>query len=210
MYHGLGGGGYMATMTPYGMMEGRNFADIQRRVEECNLEKKKQEDKSNPYNADLVIEKDEMVNGYKMIGSKEPYMPEDMYNSIVEIWKNSKDCESIDEFLDKNEFCSDWNKQDEYGECYGGYWKYPDGSYEKENAFRLSGRKNLMELYNLPYPDDVLIESVRIGCGCRRESVLESNMLCEWVYRKYMILNNGETLRYQNFRLIGYLMNTLI
>ena len=80
--------------------------------------------------------------------------------------------------------CTDWNKIDEYGNSYGGYWTYPKGSYEGDNAFFLTRQKNCQKLYQLPYSKSFLLHTIVIGCRNRMESVRYSNHLCEMFKKK--------------------------
>ncbi len=88
--------------------------------------------------------------------------------------------EEFDQWL-KEEVCSDWNKMDDYGNSFGGFWQFPEGSHEKENAYALSGEFNKAALKALPYPYKLLKWTVRIGCNNRQECVRYSNFLCYYV-----------------------------
>jgi hypothetical protein len=127
-------------------------------------------------------------------------LPVSVYKGIIQKWNNVKDYPdfaSFDEFYKhcNDVFCSDWNKQDENGKCYEGYYNYPEGSIENINAYTLSRRKNVLELYRLPFPDHVLLDTVEFGCSIRYESVLFSRQLCQFCLSKY----NASIPTIQNF-----------
>lgn len=93
---------------------------------------------------------------------------------------------SYDEFVEilEDKCCTDWYKEDVNGECYGGYWAYPEGSYEKENARDLTFKSQCDGLWNLPYPKQMIIEMIEHACCRRIDNVRGVNCLCEWVKRK--------------------------
>ena len=91
---------------------------------------------------------------------------------------------SDEEFIARSDCCSDWYKQDRHGNCFGGFWEYPEGSYQHENARQLSYDDNMKGLLELPYPREFILETIHIGCNNRQESVRYSNFLCEWMERK--------------------------
>lgn len=80
--------------------------------------------------------------------------------------------------------CTDWYKMDYKGDPFGGFYSYPEDSYEYENAWTLSFQDNCRRLWQLPYPHDLILKTVEMGCNNRQESVVYSNSLCEWIYRK--------------------------
>ncbi len=143
----------------------------------------------------VPMEESEIVNGYALYSIHDDIMD---YEQFVEMYNKRTigvNDELFREWLDDH-CCSDWAKQDKNGECYGGYWSYPDGSYEKENAYELSREDNLNALCALPYPREIIKDTVTIGCGNRMESVRYSNCMCEWVKRKALLVfgefNYGE------------------
>ena len=153
------------------------------------------------YEADLHMDSNEVANGYKLynITNDEAILRRSTYNDLVKKWLNNKQY-TEDEFYTEydNLACSDWSKQDEYGDCFGGYWDYPDDSYEKKNAWDLTRKANGNALYKLPFPKEVLLETIKIGCGNRMECVRYSNFLCEWVRRKMIQLNQLDPTINQN------------
>lgn len=112
-----------------------------------------------------------------------PYTNLDIAKMITEYTDNDISDEEFMEWIEA-ECCSDWAKQDQHGECYGGYWEYPEGSYEKEHAWELSKKKNFECLCDLPYPREAIKYTIELGCENRQESVRYSNFLCEWTKRK--------------------------
>ena len=143
----------------------------------------------------ILMQESEVVNGYALYDIDIEIMDYEQFLDMYNRRTIGVTDEQFMEWLDDN-CCSDWAKQDKNGECYGGYWKFPDGSYEKENAYDLSRHHNLSALCTLPYPRELIKDTVKIGCGNRMESVRYSNCLCEWVKRKAILVfgefNYGE------------------
>lgn len=138
------------------------------------------------YMRGVVTSESEKVNGYALfdVGSWEfPKMSFAFYMHLCKVWDD-------DEWLSKDEFmkrfeaeaCTDWNKMDEHGECFGGYWK-SSNPQTQENAYELSRLRNREMLWRLPYPRKFLIETVRLGCKTRCESVRHSNHFGVWLQR---------------------------
>lgn len=137
----------------------------------------------------------EEINGYK-IPTNEFSVPYDVFLEWKEIWNNNKEmtCEDFNEEFGRVA-CSDWAKMDKHGDCYGGYWKYPEDSYERENAYDLSYKENRQALYDLPYPKDFILHTVKIGCSNRQESVPYTNLLCEYMKRQIDRMNQPKSLK---------------
>jgi len=139
------------------------------------------------YEQELHMSENETVNGYKLYNTQngKSILRRQDYEKCVEMWKNNKQY-THEEFMQLYDegACSDWAKIDAHGESYGGYWKYPDGSPGKQNAWHLTRKENGEALWNLPYPKEVIFETIEIGCGNRMESVRYTNFLCEWIKRK--------------------------
>ena len=121
------------------------------------------------------------INLNVLDGLKDLPIPSDIL-SIIAKFSDMSDNEFIERF--EKIACSDWSKQDKYGESYGGFWKYSEDSYEFKNAYTLSREDNLKSLLKLPYPREFILETINIGCNNRLESVRYSNFLCEWMKRK--------------------------
>lgn len=160
------------------------------------------------YSCHIVhIDKKHIINGYELHDyyCESNPVSYSYFLKLCKIWKNLMEYEDgkwIEKSeplkeLTKEEFfklfnstaCSDWGKQDEYGECFGGFWKYPDNSHEKEHAYKLSIDKNKRLLWKLPYPKRFLIETINIGCSNRYESVKYSNYLGYWMEEKMKFMN---------------------
>lgn len=116
-------------------------------------------------------------------------LPDDIINIICDYSYTTE--MTKEEFLEQYEdkACSDWSKMDEHGTSYGGFWWFPEGSYEYENAYKLSREKSGLCLWSLPYPKRFLLETIDIGCLNRMESVRYSNFVCEWMKRKIEQMN---------------------
>lgn len=134
---------------------------------------------------------DDERNGYALYTVSHNIMQEADIERWVETW--NKCCEDDDDDLEywpgfwdhfTDTTCSDWCKQDDHGECFGGFWQAEDGSFDNENAYTLSQRHNAIQLYNLPFPNKLLFETVENGCSNRMESVRYSNMCMCWFVDK--------------------------
>lgn len=137
----------------------------------------------------IVMDHNEKVNGFFLHDIKEDVNNQMLFYSHfqeLEILYNTPNTMTKEEFMDKyyGVACSDWSKQDECGECYGGFWKYPEDSYEYKNAWDLSRTANGEALYKLPYSHALIFETIELGCANRQESVRYSNSFCEYVKRK--------------------------
>lgn len=172
----------MAYQTRFGFIEGT--AD-EIRAEIHRLEELERQIEIDGTNEPIIIEEDEFVNGYQLYQSQ-PNLCNDDIDRLITLW-NKPNFESFNEFYNKcyDTFCTDWSKMDPNGESFGGFWDVEDkDSDDYKNAWIYSRRQNILELYKLPYPDRVLIKSVKLGCSCRDESVRYSNHLCETFRRK--------------------------
>jgi hypothetical protein len=136
------------------------------------------------YDAKLVITKSENVNGYKLYYTDQNIMDFEEFEELRQLYKKNENIpkEEFDEWF-KDNACTDWCKMDRHGECFGGFWKFPEGTTEKKNAYTLSRKDNCGGLWELPYAKKLIQKTVEIGCGNRMESVRYSNFLCEWIKR---------------------------
>ena len=152
------------------------------------------------YDNPITMCENEEINGYKLYDiEKVIIMSFEMFEKLAKLFNNTSNSNSSSsqepetrrnfyEWYDHGGACSDWGKMDRHGSCFGGFWEYPEGSNEKENAFRLSWEDNFQGLWELPYPKELIKETVDIGCGNRHESVRYSNFLCEWVKRMTQVV----------------------
>ncbi|ARF08209.1 hypothetical protein Catovirus_1_259 [Catovirus CTV1] len=133
-------------------------------------------DVDHPFNNDLIISDQEKVNGYYLYNIDKPLVTYDMYCNLVKLWKKNTKYDLIDFFeLYDQKTCIEWCKQDRYGDhCSLG--------------FGVTKTDNCLGLYKLPYPHDVILESIDFGCNNRMECVRYSNFFCEWLKRKMISL----------------------
>jgi hypothetical protein len=112
-------------------------------------------------------------------------MDHGLYHASYVEWhrKDQLSPERLKNWLD-DACCSDWSKMDVHGEYYGGFWAYPEGSVERENAWDLTRETNLNALCTLPYPSRAIMYFVRQGCNNRKESVAYVVFCCELLRRK--------------------------
>lgn len=153
----------------------------------------KLKDKSNPYNQDLIITDEETTNGFQLYSIEGPLLVEGGYLELVRQWQDTIDTDNVPlhifYYRCRELMCTDWSKKDPNGDSFGGYWKYPEDLFEWNHASRLTMEKNVRELYKLPWPTQILLETIEMGCDNRLESVRYSNFICEWICRKYRQLN---------------------
>ncbi len=142
----------------------------------------------------LCVDETIVVNGYELHSVKIDnfQMGYDAFIELVNIClKPQPNDNEFYRWLDET-LCTDWNKMDEYGESYGGYWQYPEHSYERINAGTLSRHDNIQALIALPYPRTLIMWTINIGCSNRHESVRYTNTMCYIIefYIKYLGLFN--------------------
>ena len=132
---------------------------------------------------------EEQVNGYNLYDVDKNIMDYDTYCKLLPIW-NDKTAYTHEEFMEKynDEACTDWSKQDRHGNCFGGFWEYEEGTYERENAYQLSRKDNGQGLWELPDSHNFIFKTIELGCRNRMESVRYSNFLCEWMARKNRLM----------------------
>lgn len=180
-------------------LENRRIAVIDARIvypipapySELRRELNKMVEKKSPawFRTPIMLHHTEQVNGFQLVRMEdsvdEQYVPYSYFLTLETLF-NTPNTMTKEEFMKKFEetACADWGKQDENGECFGGFWKYPEGTHEKENAFVLSRQASGNALFNLPYSHALIFKTIEIGCGNRRESVRYSNSICEYVKRK--------------------------
>lgn len=134
----------------------------------------------------VMINETETENGFQLYTCTNGTMfYYDEFVKLLELYQSTKKWtfEEFDQAM-RDECCTDWNKQDSHGECYGGYWKYPTNSEEYKNAFSLCLRDAMQDMYTLPFSKDFLLQTIKIGCSNRQESVRYSNFLGVWFSRK--------------------------
>lgn len=141
-----------------------------------------------------LFNEDIIVLGYKCVNINVSF---DVFVDIAARWFTPEEYSSDEAFYKKldDACCTDWNKMDDHGELYGGFYKYPKDSYEWENAYTLTREFNLQKLCSLPYPRAAILYIIDLTCGARRESVLTTVNLCEWFVRKKALM----TIRHRPF-----------
>lgn len=146
-----------------------------------------QRDKTGYYD-DLILDTNEVVNGYELYKkTKLPIMRKKEYDEFQKLWEIN-DPYTPEEFA--SEFdeiaCSEWNKVGRDGEYFVKFWKYPEGSDEKTNAWSLTRDDNCQGLWELPYPKSVILKAIKYACDITGmfESVKCINFICEWIKRK--------------------------
>jgi hypothetical protein len=165
------------------------------------------------YKTPLQLSKQEVVNGYHLYDiSNENLMEVEEYQELVSLLEEDEPREmssfqdfllegdkhprymSFDDFFElySKHACSDWAKMDELGECFKGFWEYPEGSLERKHAFDLTYDMNARLLYKLPFPKRFLLKTIEIGCDNRQECVRYSNFIGVWVQRKRAQCSNGQ------------------
>jgi hypothetical protein len=131
----------------------------------------------NYYDNDNIIfmKESDIINDYQLYPSSKPFLRQTEFYELVELWNTNKKY-TYDEFysLYDSTACHDWYKIDKNGDSV---------NYSEQN------RTNSGDLlWKLPYPKQVVLKTIEIGCGPRLESVRFSNFLCEWIKRKMDVL----------------------
>jgi len=141
------------------------------------------------YLVPIIMSEGEVVNGYKLFELNKNYVSFDIYQLYLEEWNTPDMTEEEFMKLYDETACTEWSKMDEHGDSYGGFWKFPKGTYENDNAWRLTRENNGECLWKLPYPKKFILHTIDIGCSNRHESVRFSNFICEWMKRKINQMN---------------------
>lgn len=150
------------------------------------------------YSKYIPMSKNEIVNGYALYNLTENLFSYDLYLELLKLW-NVEDM-TMNQFMktyDETARC-DWDKIDENGDTFKGYWEYPDTTIERKNAGDLTRAQNGKSLWNLPYPKKVLLKTIQIGCNNRLECVRYSNFICEWMKRKIKQMEELEKTENKN------------
>lgn len=114
-------------------------------------------------------------------------LPFDIINIIIQYTLVKNDKNEMLKWLETN-CCTDWNRINEHGDPFRGYYEYPDNSDEYINAYDLTREKNFNCLLELPYPYEIIKYTINWGCNNRNESVRYSNFVCEWIKRKMVAM----------------------
>lgn len=167
-----------------------------------NLEKELDKFAPEWFKLPLKISCEESVNGYLLYDvdeNKELVFTYKLFKELVKLY-NEKNTLTKTEFYERfdEETCSDWSKQDQYGNCFEGFWSYDPKSYQKDNAYTLSRIVNCEALLNLPYSHELIFKTIEIGCCNRMESVRYTNFICEYIKRKLKIKERYEEQNLKN------------
>lgn len=104
------------------------------------------------------------------------------YDVFHEVWTTPLDDQYVGltryESLDRV-CCTDWSKLTPDGEYYGGYWRAPEGSDEKINAYALTRTDSLQRLCALPYSTRLIVNVIMMLCRHRTECVVTVQQVCE-------------------------------
>lgn len=127
---------------------------------------------------DLIMKKTEIVNGYHLYDVDKLIVSYDELIYLVKKWKEDKQY-SFDEFYEKCDelACTEWNKMNRKG-------KYFTENCNEVHKWDSNRKDNFLALWELPYPKEVILETITIGCRNLRECVCYSNFICEWIKRK--------------------------
>jgi hypothetical protein len=162
-------------------------------LDDCDVQMKK----FYPWFYDNVVTMDESqeINGYKLYNAQKDMMTLDAFNEYLEMWKkNISMTEEEFEEQYKEITCTEWAKMDRLGNSYGGFWNFPEDSPEKNDAWNLTYRDNMIGLFELPYPKQFVLATIKMGCANRMECVRYSNLICEWYSQKFKLYEKREIL----------------
>jgi hypothetical protein len=126
-----------------------------------------------------------MVNGYSLYNCEKPIIPYSEFVKVTDMFQDQTEL-SYEEFKEifHQKVCVDWERMDEHGNCYQGFWKYPHHSMEYDLAGELTMDSNCRKLYALPFSKPFLLWTIDVGCSTRMECVRFSNFLGVWFTRK--------------------------
>jgi hypothetical protein len=143
----------------------------------------------------VVLSKDDYVNGYQLIDIQENanlFTFED-FEILYTMWQESLLHDWIDDEFERmfhREACADWGKMGQDGSSFDNqFWNASKDSDEYLNAYIYTMHDNLQALLKLPYPRRVLLQTIKIGCKRRRESVRYSNMMCHYMEQKMKLIH---------------------
>jgi hypothetical protein len=155
-----------------------------------------------PVKLDFDKDQEEVVNGFKLFSVKDNInmFTYSYFKELLDLMLTLDTIGSGDVEIDyegwrsemSNKCCSDWNKQDEHGNCYGGYWSAPEASEYKRDAWSLCFERSCKFMWNLPFSHAILLKTIDMGCGNRKESVRYSNFICVWIQRKIEAMNEAK------------------
>jgi hypothetical protein len=162
-------GGQLAIIDPkYGYLEG-TYEQIRSTIAQLEAEDNQASKLKgiDPFYMYLPSD-DRVVKGFEIKVREnqeyETFMTKSLFEELVELWLEPQmELETFKKECDEN-MCSDWNKQDIYNNCYGGYWKYEKDTYAYKNAYNLSREYSIYRMSVLPYPRKVLLRTIEIGC----------------------------------------------
>lgn len=77
--------------------------------------------------------------------------------------------------------CTDWSKITRDGESFGGPFKAPEGSKERNNAYQICREDNAKALWDTDYNPIALLYCVEYLCDFRCDEVAHVRDLCKWV-----------------------------
>ena len=148
------------------------------------------------YYCNLIMTKNDIANGYNLFEAKEPIMRYDIFIGFRDMLLNDEYKNiTYDKFISKFEkcMCSEWHKCNRYGEYYTGFYEYPEGSIEKENAWQLTYEDNCKSLWELPYPKKLVLKCIKYLCNNHGHGANHINMMCEWIKRKHQQMVDMKT-----------------
>lgn len=140
------------------------------------------------YESKLQVFDTESTNGYKLLTIENGgtcFMNRTQYENFAKWWVENPQYTQT-KFLDTYDAmaCREWGMIDPNGEKYAVYYRYPEGSEEAETILSLNKKANGIALWILPYPKQVILETIKYSVNDIQKSVRYSNFLCEWVKRK--------------------------
>lgn len=174
---------YDNSRTLGGFMGETKWDSVRNKIEKVFVENNHPEYKQEK--SPVITSDTEIINGFQLYACKNNTFSIELYEELVKLYNSEKKYtfEEWKEIMD-DECCTEWNKMDEHGESYGGYWKYDKKTPEYKFAWRLSFDKNCKCMFDLPFSKDLLLKTIQIGCNNYSESVRYSNFLCICLERK--------------------------
>jgi len=152
-------------------------------------------------------------NGYELMGFNRNYINYPNFLFLNDLWNGLYSREIGGDWIKHENPVSDltkekfmnlyndiacnnnWYRINENGDFFVGFWNYPEGSIERENAGKLTHNKNGRCLWKLPFPKYFLLETIKIEHNVMTESVKYSNSIGVWMERKRAKIQNLQDIK---------------
>ena len=133
------------------------------------------------FKENLIMTKDEIVNGYALYDCTENIMDSGTYQHLLNLLNDESPRLNYEDFVSNTGFCSDWNKCNLVND--------DPVDFGDANWWDVTFEKNARAVWNLPFHTSFLKKTISIGCSNRQESPRYCNFLGVWIQRKTAQMN---------------------